>query len=165
MSSIIMHPDTPCCYPTALGINKVTGVSNSTTLIAAFRNESSIANLRANLQHMEFLSVNASADTPVTIQLVSNPIVTGGTWSSIIGSELEINQTGTVSNGKVALTSYISAVHTQGNQPASSPTDVEDASDLGLSLFKGNIFAIFATTDIEATTCDLAWSVNWLEID
>ena len=160
-----MHPDTPCCYPTALGINKVTGVSNSTTLIAAFRNESSIANLRANLQHMEFLSVNASADTPVTIQLVSNPIVTGGTWSSIIGSELEINQTGTVSNGKVALTSYISAVHTQGNQPASSPTDVEDASDLGLSLFKGNIFAIFATTDIEATTCDLAWSVNWLEID
>lgn len=165
MSSIIMHPDTPCCYPTALGINKVTGVSNSTTLIAAFRNESSIANLRANLQHMEFLSVNASADTPVTIQLVSNPIVTGGTWSSIVGSELEINQTGTVSNGKVALTSYISAVHTQGNQPASSPTDVEDASDLGLSLFKGNIFAIFATTDIEATTCDLAWSVNWLEID
>lgn len=160
-----MHPDTPCCYPTALGINKVTGVSNSTTLIAAFRNESSIANLRANLQHMEFLSVNASADTPVTIQLVSNPIVTGGTWSSIIGSELEINQTGTVSNGKVALTSYISAVHTQGNQPASSPTDVEDAADLGLSLFKGNIFAIFATTDIEATTCDLAWSVNWLEID
>ena len=165
MSSIIMHPDTPCCYPTALGINKVTGVSNSTTLIAAFRNESSIANLRANLQHMEFLSVNASADTPVTIQLVSNPIVTGGTWSSIVGSELEINQTGTVSNGKVALTSYISAVHTQGNQPASSPTDVEDASDLGLSLFKNNIFAIFATTDIEATTCDLAWSVNWLEID
>jgi len=160
-----MHPDTPCCYPTALGINKVTGVSNSTTLIAAFRNESSIANLRANLQHMEFLSVNASADTPVTIQLVSNPIVTGGTWSSIVGSELEINQTGTVSNGKVALTSYISAVHTQGNQPASSPTDVEDASDLGLSLFKNNIFAIFATTDIEATTCDLAWSVNWLEID
>ena len=160
-----MHQDTPCCYPTALGINKVTGVSNSTTLIAAFRNESSVANLRANLQHMEFLATYASANTSVTIQLVSNPIVTGGTWSSVVGSELEINQTGTVSNGKVALTSYITAVHAQGNQPASSPTAVEDAADLGLSLFKGNIFAIFASTAIAATTCDLAWAINWLEID
>ena len=165
MSSIIMHPDTPCCYPTVLGINKVIGISNTPTLIAAFRNESSVPNIRAKLQHMEFLATNASASTPVTIQLVSNPIVTGGTWSSVVGSELEINQTGTVSNGKVALTSYISAAHSQGNQPSSSPTDIEDAIDLGLSLFVGNIFAIVATTDIAATTCDLAWSVNWLELD
>ena len=165
MSSIILHPDTPCCYPTDLGMNKSSSVSNSITLIAAFRNESSLSNLRANLQHMEFLATNASADTPVTIQLVSNPIVTGGTWSNVEGSELEINQTGTVSNGKVALTSYISAVHHQGNQPSSSPTAVEDASDLGLRLFKGNIFAIFASTDTASATCNLAWSINWLEID
>jgi len=165
MSSIIMMLDTPCCFPTSLGINKTIGISNTPTLIAAFRNESSILNIRGQLQRMEFLPINASASTPVAIQIVSNPIVTGGTWSSIVGSELEINQTGTVSNGKVALTSYISAAHPQGNQPSSSPTDVEDASDLGLRLLKNKIFAIIATTDIAATTCDLAWSLNWLELD
>tara|TARA_B110000977_G_scaffold187167_1_gene253975 strand:- start:8235 stop:8675 length:441 start_codon:yes stop_codon:yes gene_type:complete len=146
-------------------MNKVTGISNTPTLIAVFRNESSIANVRAVLQHMEFLPVNASANTPVVIQLVSNPTVTGGTWSSVAGSELEINQTATVTNGKVALTGYDSAVHQQGNQPASTATAIEDATSLGLRLFVGGKFAIFATTDTAAATCDLAWSVNWLEID
>ena len=157
--------DTPCCFPTSLGINKTIGISNTPTLIAAFRNESSIPNIRGQLQRMEFLPINASADTPVAIQIISAPTVTGGTWNSIIGSELEINQTASISNGKVSLTNYISAVHQQGNQPSSTATSVEDAISLGLRLLVGGTFAIVATTDIAATTCDLAWSLNWLEID
>ena len=157
-------PDVPCSYPTTLGINEKL-VGDSTTLIAAFRNESSIPNLRAILQTMNLLPHEPSADTVMTIQFVALPTVTGGTWNSITGSELEINTTASISGGKVALTLYSDVTATHGNSPATASTASSDMSNLGLVLESGQAFAIVAQCETAGENAHLAWSFNWLEKD
>ena len=165
MSSITLYPDVPCAYPTTLGENKATGIGNTPTPIACFRNNSSIPNLRAILQHFDFLPTNASDDTDVIIQMVGGVTATGGTWESITNSQLEINKTASVSGGLPSLTMFASVVISHGNTPASgSLTDI-NAEALGLKLPIGFTFAIYASTTSVAATTDLLWSVNWIEKD
>lgn len=156
----------PCAYPDSLGAAKTTGVSNTPTPVAVFRNQSSITNLRAVLQRFDFLPTNPSDDTAVTIQMIPMPTVTGGTWNAVAGSELEINTTATsVSGTRAALTLYAQATAAHGNTPATGGLMELDAQSLGLELPIGGTFAIFATTDATGVTVDLLWSVNWLEKD
>lgn len=164
MSSITLYPDIPCSYPTTVGLNE-TLVGDSSTLIAAFRNNSSIANLRAVLQTMHLLPHEPSADTLMTIQFIALPTLTGGTWNAITGSELEINTTASISGGKVALTVYSDVTRSHGNSPATASTANEDMSNLGLELYVGQAFAVVAQCETTSSTTHLAWSFNWLEKD
>jgi hypothetical protein len=164
MSSITLYPDVPCSYPTTVGLNE-TLVGDSSTLIAAFRNNSSIANLRAVLQTMHLLPNEPSADTVMTIQFVALPTLTGGTWNAITGSELEINTTASISGGKVALTLYSDIKRAHGNSRAAASTANEDMSNLGLELYVGQTFAVVAECETTSSTTHLAWSFNWLEKD
>lgn len=166
MTSLVLYPDMPCAYPDSIGSAKITGVSNVPTPVAVFRNNSSISNLRAVLQRFDFLPNNPSGDTAVTIQMIPMVEVTGGTWTAITGSELEINTTATsVSGDRAALTLYAQATASHGNTPASGGLAGADAQALGLELPIGATFAIFATTEATGETVDLLWSVNWLEKD
>lgn len=166
MSSLVLYPDIPCAYPDSIGAAKVTGISNVSTPVAVFRNLSSIASLRAELQRFDFLPSNPSGDTAVVIQMVPQVDVTGGTWNSITGSELEINTTPTsVSGARAALTLYAQATASHGNTPAAGGLAGADADSLGLKLPVGGTFAIFASTEATGVTVDLLWSVNWLEKD
>lgn len=156
----------PCAYPDTVGAAKTVGLSNTPYTLAVFRNNSSITNLRAVLQRFDFLPSNPSADTAVTIQMVPMAVATGGTWNSIVGSELEINTTPTsVTSPRAALTLYAQATASHGNTPASGGLAGTDAQALGLELPIGGTFAIFASTDTTGATVDLLWSVNWLEKD
>lgn len=165
MSSITLYPDVPCAYPTTLGENRATGIGNTPTPIACFRNESTVPNLRAVLQHFDFLPTNASDDTDLVIQLVGGVTATGGTWETIPNSQLEINKTATVSGGYPALTINTSAIVSHGNTPASGSLVDIDAESLGLKLPIGGTFAIYATTNVVGATTDVLWSVNWVEKD
>ena len=166
MSTLVQLPDIPCAYPDSLGSAKKTGVSNTPTPIAVFRNESSINNLRALLQRFDFLPTNPSGDTAVAIQMVPQVEVTGGTWEAILGSELEINMTpASVSGTRSALTTYAQATQAHGNTPASAGLINMSSEFLGLILPVGMTFAIFAKTESAGQTVDLLWSVNWLEKD
>jgi hypothetical protein len=165
MSSITLYPDVPCSYPTTVGLNE-TLVGDSSTLIAAFRNNSSIANLRAVLQTMHLLPHEPSADTLMTIQFIAQPTIIGGTWNSITGSELEINTTASsFISGKVALTVYSDVTRSHGNSPATASIANEDMSNLGLELYVGQAFAVVAQCETTSSTTHLAWSFNWLEKD
>jgi hypothetical protein len=165
MTTITLMPDVPCCYPTTLGANITTVVGNTPKLLGVFRNESLDPVVRAILQTFNIVPHNPSADTLTTIQFVGLPDVAGGVWNGITGSHLEINTTATVTNGKVAFTEYsdVSAAH--GNTPVSATFSSVDASGLGLVLYTGQTFAIFASTEEVGATVDIAWSVNWLEKD
>lgn len=165
MSSITLYPDVPCHYPDTLGSEIVTGIGTTPTVLAVFRNISSIPNIRGVLRSFQFQPLNPSTDTLVTIQMVGQPTVTGGTWNSITNSVLEINQTATsVSGGVPALTEYSSVTDQHGNRPATAAFVGLDAQDLGLALYPNNgTFAIYAST--EQGTVDIAWSVNWIEKD
>jgi hypothetical protein len=165
MSSITLYPDIACSYPTTVGLNETT-VGDSSTLIAAFRNESSIVNLRAVLQTMNLLPHEPSTDTMMTIQFIAQPTVIGGTWNSITGSQLEINTTASsFISGKVALTLYsdVSAAH--GNSPEVASATSGDMSTFGLELYVGQSFAVVAQCETSTATAHLAWSFNWLERD
>ena len=164
MSSITLYPDVPCSYPTTVGLNE-TIVGDSSTLIAAFRNNSSIDNLRAVLQTMHLVPHEPSDDTLMTIQFIALPTLTGGTWNAITGSELEINTAASISGGKVALTVYSDVKQSHGNSPATASTANEDMSNLGLELYVGQTFAVVAECETTSSTTHLAWSFNWLEKD
>ena len=165
MSSITLYPDIPCHYPDSLGAEIVTGVGTTPVVLAAFRNSSSIPNIRGVLRSFQFQPANASNDTIVTFQMVGNPTVTGGTWNSITNSVIEINQTATsVTGGVPALTQYSSATAAHGNTPAAGTFAGLDAHDMGLALYPNDgTFAIYAFT--QTGTVDVAWSVNWIEKD
>lgn len=166
MTSLVLYPDIPCAYPDSLGEAIVTGVGNTPVPIAVFRNLSSVSNLRAILQRFDFLPSNPSGDTAVVIQMMPSVDVTGGTWTAIAGSELEINTTATsVSGSRAALTLYAQATASHGNTPASGGLAGADAQALGLELNYNMTFALFAKTIATGITVDLLWSVNWLEKD
>jgi len=165
MTSIIQMPDTPCCYPTEVGVNRTLDVGVTPKLLAAFRNNSSIPSLRGILQRIGLKAHQATADTLVTIQFVAMPTITGGTWEAITGSELEVNTTATFSGGKVAYTTFSYAHADHGNTPAeSSPSNI-DSMGMGLDMYVGQTFAIVAFTDTALSVTDIAWTLNWLEKD
>ena len=165
MSSINQMRDVPCSYPTTVGLNEKL-VGDSSTVIAAFRNNSSITGLRAILQTMHLLPHEPSANTMMTIQFVALPTVIGGTWDAITGSELEVNTTATAfAGGKVALTLFSDVTSAHGNRPASASSADSDMSNLGLELYNGQTFAVVAECETAGATAHLAWSFNWLEKD
>jgi hypothetical protein len=114
---------------------------------------------------MHLLPHEPSDDTLMTIQFIALPTVSGGTWNSITGSELEINTTASISGGKVALTVYSDVTQSHGNSPATASTANEDMSNLGLELYVGQAFAVVAQCETTSSTTHLAWSFNWLEKD
>ena len=158
-------PDTPCCYPTVVGVNQTLAVGTTPKLIAAFRNNSSIPSLRGILQRIGLKPHDANADTLVTIQFIAMPTLTGGTWEAVTGSHLEINTTSTFSGGKVAYTTFSYAHQQHGNTPADASTSNIDAMGMGLEMYVGQTFAIVAFTEDAASTVDIAWTLNWLERD
>ena len=166
MTSITQLPDTPCCYPTVVGVNQTLAVGTTPKLLAAFRNNSSIPSLRGILQRIGLKVHEANADSLVTIHFVALPTITGGTWEAITGSQLEVNTTATeASGGKVAYTVYSYAHADHGNTPAGSSSSDVETSDLGLNMYVGQSFAIVALTTTALATTDIAWTLNWLERD
>jgi hypothetical protein len=166
MTSLTLFPDTPCTYPDTTTPAKKTGISNTPTTLAVFRNLTTIANLRAVLQRFDFIPANPSDDTIVTIQMVSVNNVVGGSWVDVVGSELDVNLTASsLTVIRPALTLYAQATQAHGNRPATGSLVESSTSNLGLELSKGNYFAIMASTDTISATVDLLWSVNWLERD
>jgi hypothetical protein len=165
MSSITLYPDIPCTYPDSLGAEIVTSVGTTPVVLGAFRNVSSIPNIRGILRSFKFQPANASDDTVVTYQMIGGPTVTGGTWVSITNSVIEINKTATsVTGGVTALTQYSSATAAHGNTPAAGSFAGIEAGDMGLALYPNDgTFAIYAFT--QEGTVDVAWSVNWVEKD
>lgn len=168
MTSIIQYPDTPCSYPVTIGTNRTNSIGNTPVILAVFRNEATIPNLRALLTRLDFTPFNASADTLVTIQLVNNTVqAVGGTWNPVGGeSLLDINKTATgLTGGIVGVTVYSTATTGHGNVPPAASLAQVDAEQLGLVLRMNGQFAIVAFTTTPAATTDLAWTVNWLERD
>ena len=165
MSSITLYPDIPCHYPDTIGAQIVSSVGTAPVVLAAFRNASSIPNMRGILRSFQFQPANASADTIVTFQMVGSPTITGGTWVSITNSVIEINKTASsVSGGIPAFTQYSSATAAHGNTPAAGSFAGIEAADMGLSLYPNDgTFAIYAFTQVG--TVDVAWSVSWIERD
>ena len=157
--------DVPCSYPVALGLNITTGINNTPKLLGVFRNESSINSLTAILQIIQAIAHSPNIDTVVAIQFLALPSATGGVWSSITGSELEVNKTATVTGGKVASTLYCSVSEAHGSSSELTTLADLNAKDLGLELKKGQKFAIYATTGESGATCSVAWAVNWIEKD
>lgn len=165
MTSITQMPDTPCCYPTEIGVNQTLAVGTTPKLLAAFRNNSSIPSLRGVLQRISLKPHDSTADTLVTIHFVAMPTLTGGTWEAITGSEFEINKTATFSGGKVAYTSFSYAHQQHGNTPAGASSSDIIAMGMGLEMYVGQTFAIVAFTETAASATDIAWTLNWLERD
>lgn len=166
MSTVILYPDIPCCYPVVIGDNSTASVGNTSKLLAVFRNESDVSNLRAILARFQFHVNNPSADTTVVIQMVGGVTASNGTWNSITGSELEINTTATtITGGKVAYTEFTNVTTAHGNTPASGSISSIDAESLGLALHRGEQFAIYAKTLTTGATVTLHWTFNWTEKD
>ena len=165
MSTVILYPDIPCCYPVVIGDNSTASVGNTSKLLAVFRNESDVSNLRAILARFQFHANNPSADTTVVIQMVGGVTSSGGTWNSITGSELEINTTATTTGGKVAYTEFTNVTTAHGNTPASGSISSIEAESLGLALLTGEQFAIYAKTLTTGATVTLHWTFNWTEKD
>lgn len=165
MSTVILYPDIPCCYPVVIGDNSTTSVGNTNKLLAVFRNESDVSNLRAILARFQFHVNSPSADTTVVIQMVGGVTSSGGTWNSITGSELEINTTATTTGGKVAYTEFTNVTVAHGNTPASSSISSIEAEALGLELNIGEQFAIYAKTLTTSATVTVHWTFNWTEKD
>ena len=168
MTTIIQHPDTPCTYPVDIVTNRTNGIGNTPVILAVFRNEATIPNLRAILQRLEFRALNIGDNTLVTFQLVNNTVqAVGGTWVSVGGeSMLDVNTTATsIVGGQVGITIYETASVALGNTPPSASLAQIDAEGLGLVLHNGGQFALVAYTATPAATIDLAWTLNWLERD
>lgn len=165
MTSIVQYPDTPCSYPTVAGANVTTGIGNTPKILAVFRNQSTIENLRGVMQRFSFLPFTPSADTLVTLQLVGGVTSTGGTWSPVGGlSMFDVNTTATgYTGGILGFTLYSGAHSDHGNTPADASISALDAEELGLVLPIGFEFAVIASTTTTSATVSAAWSVNWSE--
>lgn len=167
MTSLTLYPDVPCAYPNDLTQDTVaTNVGNTPKILAVFRNNSSVPNLRGVLQRFDFVPFNPTNDTLVHLHMVGLGDAVGGTWEPVGGySQFDINLTATAyTGGNVALTLFDYVV--LGNKTQPSSLAELDASSLGLELPNGgNTFAIVAHTDAVGETVDIAWSVNWLEKD
>ena len=165
MATTIQLPDRPVGYPATPGTNTTTAIGTAVTLIAAFKNVSSVATLKAILKTMHYLAYSPSADTTFQFELVGNPTVTGGTWTAIPGSGLQINTTATISGGVSAMTTFGFAATAQGNQPQTISLSILEAEDAGLTLTIGQEFAIVANTHVALSTLEIMWSAHWVEID
>ena len=165
MTSITQMPDTPCCYPTVVGVNQTLAVGTTPKLLAAFRNNSSIPSLRGVLQRVGLKPHDSTADTLVTVQFIALPTLTGGTWEAVTGSHLEINKTAEFSGGKVAYTTFSYAHLQHGNTTGDSSDIAIDAMGMGLEMYVGQTFAIVAYTETAGSATDIAWTLNWLERD
>lgn len=165
MTSLTQYPDVPCAYPSTVGAHITTAIGNTPKVLAAFRNEAAVDNLRGIMQRLEFNIHNPSGDTLVTLQLVGGGTAVGGSWAPVGGRSLfDINTTATSnSGGLVALTAYEYAV--LANKTAPSSLSGFDAEAFGLALHTGQEFALIVFTEASGVTVDMAWAVNWLEKD
>ena len=165
MTTIALRADVPGCYPTTPGFDTTKQITTAVTTLAVFSNISVVENLRAILKHISYTAYNPSADTLVTFQLVSNPTVVGGSFVSILGSELILNLTATITGGKACSTLQTFITTSQGNSPQQASYTNIEAVLLGLELHKGDSFALVANTRTALSTANIAWSANWLEVD
>jgi hypothetical protein len=163
MSTFNVLPDIPVSYPMDIGAKIHTGVTTTPEVIGVFYNTSQQTPVTALLQSLHFSPHNASADTLVTLQLVSGATVQGGTFEVLPGSVVQVKSSGYISAGAVAMTLYSNATAGHGNTPPSASFANEDAASNGLYLAPGQTFAIVASTTTVSATVDIAWSVNWVE--
>ncbi len=155
--------------PGSINITTAGAVGTTPVVLAGFKNVTSFQGfsnkIRAELLKFSFIPFDATADTIVTVQLVGQATVTGGTYNDIdsTNSVLQVNTTPTgYTGGRAGLTLSVAAITGHGVTPAqSTPADL-DTNALQLFLDPGQEYAIIAFT--QAGAVDITWDVNWREL-